>query len=418
MDISLRLAIALGIGLLIGLEREYSSHEASKLFAGVRTLPLIAILGFLAAFLSETYTIWIFVTAFIALVTLVGISYFILARDGSLGGTTEITVLVTFLVGALVFREEISLAVEVAIAITLLLTLKLQFKTVLGKINQEDIFALLKFLIMTAIILPILPDRRLGPYDAINPREVWYMVILITGVSFSGYLISKFAGAGQGIMLTSILGGIASSTVLTYDFSEKSKQSPSAALNYGVGIVLASSIMFVRLAVLIYALSPALALRLLLPFTLLTAIGMAFSIMLIRRNNLEQTASNVDIGNPLNIKGALKFAVVFSGVLILVHIAQNYFGENGVYVVSVISGTVEMDAITVSMTKFAQNDASIFIAANAIISAALANTAFKYGITLMTAAPVVKKVTSRALGSMLLAGIMYLLIINLFRSTV
>lgn len=414
MDTTLLLAIALGIGLVIGLEREYTTRETSKLFAGVRTFPLISLLGFLAAYWANLYSVWIFVITFGALALLVAISYYILAKDGYLGGTTEVTVFVAFFAGAMVYKQEVLIALEVAIATALMLSLKLRFSDIFGKINQKDTISLVNFLIMTAIVLPVLPDRALGPYNAINPRDVWYMVIVISSVSFFGYLISKFAGSNQGIILTSILGGIASSTVLTFDFSQKSRQSPEIARNYGVGIVLASSIMYIRLWVLIFLFHQTLAMNVLLPFTLLSLAGLTVVFVIMRRQHLHESSSNVDIPNPLNIKGALKFAAIFSGILLLVRVAEDYLGSQGIYLVSAFSGTVEMDAITISMTKFARDAQTIAIAANAILFASITNTLFKYGITLSTAEREVKKITSFGFGVITATGLLYLFAINIF----
>lgn len=415
MDTTLLLAIALGIGLVIGLEREYTTRETSKLFAGVRTFPLISLLGFLATYWADKYSVWILVVAFAALALLVAISYYILAKDGYLGGTTEITVFVAFFAGAMVYRQEVLLALEIAIGTALMLSLKLRFSDIFGKINQRDTIALVNFLIMTAIVLPVLPDRALGPYNAINPRDVWYMVIIISSVSFFGYLISKFAGSNQGIILTSILGGIASSTVLTFDFSQKSRQSPEISRNYGVGIVLASSIMYIRLWILILLFHQPLAMNLLLPFGLLSAGGLLVVFIVMRQQHLHESTSNVDIPNPLNIKGALKFAAVFSGILLLVRVAEDYLGNQGIYLVSAFSGTVEMDAITISMTKFARDAQSMAIAGNAIVLASITNTLFKYGITLTMAERGVKKITSFGYGVITLTGLLYLMVYNLVR---
>jgi len=415
MDMTLRIIITIGIGLLVGLEREYSSNHASKLFAGVRTFPLIALLGFLAAYLAEFYTLWVFVGAFVAFAVLLTMAYFVQSQTDSRSGVTEISALVTFFTGALVYRQEVIMAVEVAVATALMLSLKLQFRSALGKIDQEDVFAVVKFLIMTAIILPTLPDQPMGPYNAINPRNVWYMVVLISSVSFTGYFISKFAGASQGIMLTSVLGGVASSTVLTYDFAEKSRQDESIARQYGVGIIVASAIMFVRLWVLIYVLYPALAMLLLAPFSMMAAAGGVVAILLIRRYHLTQSASNVGIENPLNVKGALKFAGVFTAVLLLVRVAEEYFGNQGIYAVSALSGTVEMDAIAISMTKFAQTtqgtaqQSAQTIARNAILIAVLANTIVKYGIVWVLAAKEVHRLVLVGFGAMMLLGAVWLL---------
>ncbi|NLT52562.1 MAG: MgtC/SapB family protein, partial [Ignavibacteria bacterium] len=179
-----KILVALLIGLLIGLERETKKKIGSHSFAGIRTFPLIAVYGFLAAFIAGIMSIYVYVIMFFVFGMLISISYYFAARDGKPGGTTEITLILVFILGSLVYWGFLLLPVAISVIMLIFLALKAEFRAFAGKIDQEDFYAAIKFAIITVIVLPLLPDKTFPPLDVFNPRKIWYMVVLIAGISF------------------------------------------------------------------------------------------------------------------------------------------------------------------------------------------------------------------------------------------
>jgi uncharacterized membrane protein (DUF4010 family) len=227
-----RFGVALFIGLLVGLQREYTMDEYSaegraEMFAGLRTFTLMALVGAAAAMVADMLdSPWAFVGIVFPLGLLIAVAYFITAWRGGMGMTTEVAALVTILAGALAYWEQITLAVALAVVTTGLLSLKLELHGFVERLTREDIFAVLKFALITAIILPVLPNETYGPppFDVLNPYTIWLLVVLISGISFLGYVLIKLLNAREGITLTGLLGGLASSTATTLSFAERSQK--------------------------------------------------------------------------------------------------------------------------------------------------------------------------------------------------
>lgn len=227
----LRFGVALGIGILVGLQREYAEYSVDKnradMFAGVRTFALLGLLGCSAAYLADiTASIWLLIVISLVVGTLITVAYLIIAwRSQEVGLTTEVAAILTLLTGALAYWDQITMAAAIGVATTVLLALKFELRTLVTQITREDIYATLRFAVITVIILPILPDQGLGPapFDVLNPYKIWLMVVLISGISFLGYVLNKLVGARQGIGLTGLLGGLTSSTAVTMSFSQRSQ---------------------------------------------------------------------------------------------------------------------------------------------------------------------------------------------------
>ncbi|MFN3695364.1 MAG: MgtC/SapB family protein, partial [Ignavibacterium sp.] len=209
------LAVVIFIGMLIGLEREYARNKDEKIFAGIRTFPLIGLYGFTSALISSITENWVYAIFFIGFAGLSIAAYYSSAKDGKVGGTSEVSAFIVFILGSLVYWGYILLPVVIAIIITMFLSLKIQLHSFVGKVSAADIYATLKLAIITLIVLPILPDKTYGPFDVLNPRLIWYMVIFVSGISFIGYIFIKLLGKDKGIIVTSLLGGMVSSTALT-----------------------------------------------------------------------------------------------------------------------------------------------------------------------------------------------------------
>lgn len=406
MEILSDLAIVIGMGLLIGLEREYSHLVPGQgLFAGVRTFPLVCLLGYLSALLGKSEGYWIFAIAFLAVIALVSISYFTLSQRNDIGATTEVSFILTFILGALVFRGEVLLAVSAAVLITVLLSIKLQVLSALVKFSQPDFFALLKFVIMVAIILPVLPDTQTGPYLAINPKQIGYVIVLISGISFFGYILTKLEGAEKGIQFAAILGGIVSSTALTWDFSKKSKEDAEHVSQYGTGIILACSIMYLRVLLLVYLLNPALGFYLSMPSIFLGVGGLLLGRWLAKEKEPQLTTGTLSISNPLNIRNAILFAVLFSLVGILVQAGKSIFGDGGIYLVGAISGFTDVDAIVLSMVNYAGSESAMMkVSLTTILIAMTVNTLFKFGLALFNGNQFMRPLILKGVGSLIVGN--------------
>ena len=251
-----RFGIALFIGILVGLQREYSYDEdqkpEEKAFAGVRTFALLGLVGCTAAFGAELLNSpWVFIGIVFPMGGLIAIAYFVTASRGSIGMTTETAAFITILAGALAYWEQQALAVALGVITTALLSLKLELHRFVERISREDIVATLKFAIITAIILPVLPNQSFfaAPFDVLNPYKIWLMVVLISGIGFLGYILVKIVGSQHGIGLTGFLGGLVSSTAVTLTFSQRSQKEDQLAKPFALAITISWTVMFVRVLV-------------------------------------------------------------------------------------------------------------------------------------------------------------------------
>jgi len=397
---------ALLVGALVGLERERSIPDSSKLFAGIRTFPLISLLGFLSMFLGDVVSIGLFIALASGFMALVLLSYVFSARDGYYGATSEIAAILVFVFGALIQREIYALAIASSVILTLFLTLKSPLQAFIGKVQEEDIYATLKFSIITAIILPILPDQTMGPLNVLNPRQIWYMVILIAGISFLGYLLVKLLGSEKGIPLTGLLGGLVSSTAVTLSFSQKSKTAPDLGRTFASAIVLACSIMYPRILVEVAVVNRPLF-EFMWPFiAILTATGIGASIFLLFGSKKRRERDvPVELKNPFELMSAIKFGLIFAIILFVSKAAQLYWGNNGVYLAAGLAGLTDVDAITLSMANLAKSTISETTATTSILIAVVVNTIVKSGIAISLGAASLRRYTLPGFTAVLLAGI-------------
>lgn len=406
------LAVVVFIGMLIGLEREYARHKEEKIFAGIRTFPLIGIYGFTSALISSITEDWVYAIFFIGFAGLSIAAYYSSAKDGKVGGTSEVSAFIVFLLGSLVYWGYILLPVIIAIIITLFLSLKIQLHSFVGKVNAADIYATLKLAIITLIILPILPDKTYGPFDVLNPRLIWYMVILVSGISFVGYILIKFLGKDRGIILTSLLGGLVSSTALTYSLSKKSKIEVPLSFNYGLGVITASSMMFLRILLIISILNFSLVVPLFIPVVMFAFVGIVASIFFYKRNlNLHE--AEIELKNPFELKSAFIFGIVFGLTIFLSKAAQVYFGDPGLYVASALAGFSSVDAITISISRLYNQSVTLLVAMKAIVFATISNTVIKMFIASIWGSVELRQVVWKGLSVLLVVQIIYLIILNL-----
>ncbi|MEZ5541848.1 MAG: MgtC/SapB family protein [Pseudomonadota bacterium] len=385
-----RFGAALLIGLLIGLQREYShlaEQETEKIFGGVRTFALLALVGCTAALLgSRADSLPLFLVIIGIAGGLVMISYAVTAMHGSIGMTTEIAAVITLVAGALCCYGEVALAAALGVTTTVVLALKLQTRTLVRNITPADVYATLTFAVIALVILPVLPRTGYGPapFDVLVPYKIWLMVIFISGISFLGYVLIKIVGARRGVGLTGLLGGLASSTAVTLSFAQRSRGMHAMARPFALAILLAWSIMFVRVMVEVAALNRPLLDSVWLPLTAALVVSMAYCVYLYCSQSADKLEEEDSFTNPFELGPALSFGLLYALILLAANAARLYLGDAGVYLSSIASGLADVDAITLSMAELSRAGGSIEqqTAARAIVLAVVSNTLVKGGIVL------------------------------------
>jgi uncharacterized membrane protein (DUF4010 family) len=392
--LALRFAAALGLGVLIGLERERTQPETR--FAGVRTFGLISLAGGIAAYFDEALARPVLGLAlFAAVAALVVVSAVTTARQGDIGITTEVSALIGFLLGFLCVGGNVPLAAGLAVASGGVLALKEWLHGLARRIESADVEATLKFAIVTVIILPLVPNETFGPppLDVINPYRIWWMVVLISGVNFASYILVKALGAEHGIGLTGLLGGLASSTAVSLGFAQRSRTQPQHGPALAVGILLAWGVMFFRVVLLVAVIAPALAWDLAARLGLLGGVTLAMAFLLHRRQEGGGRASVSAGANPFELGQAIRFGVLFGVVTFVAKAAQVYLGDAGLYLAGALAGLTDVDAIVLSMAQLAQTEpASEAVAARTVVIAALANTLVKGAMAIFMGAPALRGV--------------------------
>jgi uncharacterized membrane protein (DUF4010 family) len=405
----LHLTVSLCIGFLIGLEREYSKPVSEKQFAGVRTHTLIALFGFISALLAEKTGQCILVASFLSLVLLVAVSYMQLAKETRhMGGTSEITSLITFLLAVLVFYNYMLLAAISMVIILLLLTFKPPLHLLAKKITHTELLAIIQFIIISAIIIPFLPELNFGPYRIWNLKDIWKMVVLVSGISLTGYLLSKLLG-NKGILISGILGGLASSTMVSLVYSKRSRESQDAVSNvYALAIVSSCTMMFIRILFELYIVNRMLVPSLLPAFATITASGVLMAFIIYKAGKAKTGSDTIQPENPLNLKTAVQFALIYAAVLWLVRYCNEQFGARGSYAAGIISGVADLDAITISM---ARSGLEQMIIGKTILLAAISNTIVKLIIALIFGNNILRKWVSMGLTALIVAGIISYLVL-------
>ena len=404
--LTLRFGAALGLGVLLGLERERTKRQTS--FAGVRTLGLLALSGGVAAFIDESLgRPWLALAVFAAEAALVVVAYRVTAERGELGVTTEVSALLAFLLGFLCVRGYVMTAAGLAVASGAVLALKDWLHRLSSRIEAADVEATLKFAIVSIIILPLVPDRTFGPapLDVINPFQIWLMVVLISGLNFASYLLVKIVGAEHGIGLTGLLGGLVSSTAVTLGFSQRSRAEPAQATPLALGILIAWTVMFVRVVVLVAAVDARLLARVGLAMLAFGLPSLAICWLLWRRQRPAETASVSAGQNPFELGEAIRFGLLFGVITFAAKAAQVYLGDSGVYLAGAIAGLPDVDAIALSMAQLARADAAgTGLASRTIVIAVAANTLFKTGMVAFLAEPSLRKLILAASGVILVSA--------------
>jgi uncharacterized membrane protein (DUF4010 family) len=407
-NLYLLLGLSLGMGLLVGLQREYASSKT----AGIRTFPLITITGTVCGLLAKEFDVWILVAGFLGVISLLIIGSIQKIKDNQEGGgiTTEAAVLLMFSLGAyLVFGEPI-----VAVVLTGVTTVLLHFKTSLhgwvNKIGEPDLRAVMQFVLITMVILPVLPNTTYDQYEVLNPRDIWLMVVLIVAISLCGYFAYKLLGDKIGALLGGILGGLISSTATTVSYSKIAARNMTAGKFAAFVIITASAISLVRVLIEIRIVAPSSFMNLAFPLVA----ELAVMIILTGILSFKQRKGDFkmqDQKNPAELKSAITFGLLYAVISFLSAAAKDKFGIEGLYVVSILSGLTDMDAITLSTAKMAEQktiDASL--GWRLILIAFLANLVFKGGIAMVIAGKDFAKTITLLFGIAILTGLAILFI--------
>lgn len=385
LDIAQRLFVSILCGALIGLEREYVRQRERALFPGMRTMMLIALAGALAAHLSEGVGPWLVIAALLAVSALLLLSHGAqLERDPGL--TTEVAGIVTFLIGVLIGRGSINLGVATAIVVTLILSLKAPLHAFARRISESDLHATLKFAIISFVVLPLLPDRAYGPFAVLNPYEIWLMVVLISGISFLGYVLMQLLGPKRGLVLAAGLGGLVSSTAVTLSAAQQSRQATGLAPVLAASVLLASAVMFPRVLVVLAVVRPSLIPVVALPLLGMAAAAMLACLPLLGRGGAEREVQP-ELRNPFALGAAFEFALIFATVSFVSKAAEAAYGGAGLYATALVSGLADVDAITLSVAKLVGGGTEVRLGGRAILLAMTANTAAKAGIVWFFGAP-------------------------------
>ncbi len=402
--------ISMGIGLIIGLEREYDKLKEEKGFAGIRTFPIVAILGFSLASLTELFTPWLLIISLGTFILFLAFNYFSQKQaEYGQGLTTNLALIATFVLGIMVSVEFYRDAVATAVIIVTLLSLKTRFRSVISNITSIELFAFIKFSIIALLILPFLPNKHYGPDNLLNPFEIGSIIVIVSFLNFIGYFLVKFVGSKKGIILTAILGGLISSTAVAWNYASRSKASPELSKKYSAGIIVASAIMFPRLALIAYIFNNAILSYVALPFGVLTLVCILATLVLMRRDD-NKPDTDIKLGNPLNMLNAIGFGVVYVVIHFAVFYSNQIFGERGLYYSALIAGLADTDAITISMAKFSLDGEKLHLASSVIIAATMSNMLVKLGITLFKGSKTAGKLVAYAFGLVILIGVIYILI--------
>jgi uncharacterized membrane protein (DUF4010 family) len=348
-----QLAVATALGLLVGLQRQ---HAAAPL-AGLRTFPLVAALGAVAAILDRTLEAhgWVVGAALVGIVAVAAVGSWINAKYEQNGGgiTTEVAILLMYVVGAFVVLGDRNVAIAVGVGMAILLQFKGELHGIAARLGDHDLRAIMQFVLIAFIVLPLLPNAGYGPFAALNPYEIWLMVVLIVGISLGAYILYKFFGQSAGVVLGGVLGGAISSTATTISYARRTATGPNGARPAALAIVIASTIVYARVLIEISVVARDFFPKAMPPIAIAAGSGVLAALLLwltVRREKEEMPEQT----NPTELRSAVVFALMYAGVTLALAAAQHYseyLGVRGYYGIALLSGLTDMDAITLSTAR-------------------------------------------------------------------
>jgi uncharacterized membrane protein (DUF4010 family) len=381
LDVFKAIGMSLALGLLVGLQREYAASQ----IAGIRTFALVTLLGTLMALLGENYGGWLVAVGALCVAVLLYVANLATMRRGDTdpGLTTEVAALLMYGVGAYLVLGDAGVAVLMGGIVAVLLQFKQPMHSFVSRMGADDIRVIMQFVLLALVILPVLPNENYGPFGAFNPHEIWLMVVLIVGLSMAGYIIYKFFGQNAGMVLGGALGGLVSSTATTISYARRVGQQPRAVRQAGVVLVIASTVAILRVIVEI-AVAAAPTVRYVAPPLAAMLLWMLALSLAVYRFGRGSDAQLPPPKNPAELRTAVVFGALYAVIKLAVAATNHYFGRSALFAVAALSGLTDMDAITLSTAKLVeQQRLSTNLGWQLILTASLANLAFKGGIALV-----------------------------------
>jgi len=382
------LAIALAAGLLIGVERGWTMREEHRgeRVAGIRTFGLIAGLGGLVALIAQSLSLVIAGILLAGVVTMLAISYAKTIHDPDGRSITNFVVsLLTLCLGLLAGSGYPAVAMAGAAIVTGLLSMRSELHGLLRKLGSTDIKVMIRFALIALAVLPFLPDRDFGPYDAFNLQQLWFVVILVTGLSFAGYVANRIFGEDHGTVVTAVIGGAYSSTAVTASLAQRLRSEDSNMRTLSAGIALASSVMYVRVLLLTFILANFAFLPLAMILTPAALVAAVIGLLLLRSSGAAATDEGVETRNPVRLLPAFFFALTVAAMSLAARWAEARFGSSGIAYLILIMGSLDVDAAIITLGGLPADTITSNLAGFVLAMTALANMAFKTGVAGFTA---------------------------------
>lgn len=374
-DVFRAFAEALAIGMLVGIERYRDRGTDERRSAGVRTFTITALIGAVCGLLQ---TPGITMVTFAALAAMFSIGYWHNSQT-KMGLTTEFAAVLVFWLGYLMHQYELP-AISAGIVLTIVLALKRELhRFVLESISEREFYDTLKFLVVVIVVYPVLPDRAMGPWGFFNPTKIWALVMLVSVLSYCGYLAMRLLGPDRGLKWGAVVGGLVSTTAVTMALAQRAKASPPHSRVCGIMAVMANAVQFPRLLVLAWALDAGLAIKLAPALLAMGATGLVGALILDRLSKHDEPAMELGLVNPFSLKPALEFGFFFVLIYLFVSAGEAWLGSRGVYVASLLAGIGDASAITLSMaTKVSAGTLAPVVAALAVFLAVTVNAITKW----------------------------------------
>jgi len=373
---------ALG-GSAVGVERQWSGHAEGPRarFAGIRTFTMLGALAGLCGWLWKTGLMVPAAILFAGAVAITAAAYVAASRQ-DVDATTEVAALVVLAAGLLAGTGAYRLASAIIALEALLLVEKSRLHALVQRIDDVELRAGVRFAVMACVILPLLPEGPYGPLGGIRPRELWALVLFFSALSFLGHVARRLVGAGQGYLVTGLIGGLVSSTNVTFTFARLSRGNPALERSLAFGAVGANAVLYPRVVAATAVLNAALV-PVLIPYLVLPALVAALTAATGLRKSAAAGAPVLPQDNPLQLRAAIQMAILFQAVLMVVSFARETWGQSGVLTSAAVLGLTDVDALTVSMARGVARTVSLETAATAIAVGVLANTAVKLGVVLV-----------------------------------
>ncbi len=383
-QVALRIVVALAIGLIIGMERGWQSRDVKTGLrsVGLRSFGFASLLGGLAALMSQEFGPLFMVVTFLGLAVFAVVSYFLTAKASEdYGITTELALLLTFNLGALAVVGWMLEAIAIAVVTSLLLGFKQELHRSLEQLDKRELAATLQLLLLAAVVLPLLPDRDLGPWQSLNPRSIGILVLLIAGISYVGYFAISYLGDRVGLIVSGILGGLASSTALTIAFSRMARPGEKRVPLLAAGIALSAGTMVPRLWLELFAVNRKLLPEIVWPTAALAVVPLVAAIAISRfMPDRQMSSASLALGNPLQLQAVLGYAALLSVLFVVVGGMSRWLGNTGIYAIAGISGVTDVDAVSLSIARASLQNLDLSVAALGILLAAWSNTLTKVAI--------------------------------------